>query len=178
MGRSKNKQPVSSSSNIPWPVCTRLDVVVKTTPPLKMKSRICQPIDTPTQCNMIRLQNTCSTTMEKTTNHSQFKTPRPPARSLLFPILTIRWYTWSPAITFHHHPPSTGSLRCEISTCNLYPLGYAAALLAFDVDNVRIAATSAPDAIFLRCIPFRPVIVLFFSCLVVQGRDLKVRLSF
>lgn len=59
---------------------------------------------------------------------------------------------------------------------NVYPFGQTAALLALDIDNVRVASAAAADAVLLLGIPLVPVLVLLEAFLFVQRRLLEIRL--
>lgn len=63
------------------------------------------------------------------------------------------------------------------STRNLHPLGDTTALLALDVDDVRVAATPTPDAVLLARVDLVPVLVLLapvLPVLAVQRRRAEV----
>lgn len=72
---------------------------------------------------------------------------------------------------------SSGSFRRNVSTCNLYPLGYTASFLVLDFNNVSVAATSAADTVLFLSIPFRPVLVFLFACLLIERRLFEIRFS-
>lgn len=143
------------------------------------------PFDTPTQCkddslakNNSRRRAAAKQVSGWKTPQGKIQTPSAAANSLAFPNLTIRWYIWNSCHYVSSSLRSAGSLRCDVSTCNFYPFRYAAALFAFDINDVCIAATSAADSVLLRCIPLRPVVVFFSSCFLVCGSRLKIWFSF
>lgn len=74
-------------------------------------------------------------------------------------------------------PSRAGPLRAGPSTRHINPLGQAAAVLAFDVDNVGIAAAAAADAILLGGVKIFPVLVLLLSLPLVQRSLLQVRIA-
>ena len=53
---------------------------------------------------------------------------------------------------------------------NVDPLGQAATVLALDVDNIRVTAAAAAHAVLLRRVICIPVLVLFDSLTLVEGR--------
>ena len=55
----------------------------------------------------------------------------------------------------------SGSRRCDKASCDLNPLGYAAALLALYIDNIGVASASAAHSVLFLCVPLRPILVLF-----------------
>ena len=67
-------------------------------------------------------------------------------------------------------------LRARPSAGDVDPFGHTAAFLAFYVDDIGIAATSAAHAILLWRVPMLPVIVLLESLALVHCRLLEVRL--
>lgn len=68
------------------------------------------------------------------------------------------------------------SLRTSPPARDVDPLGEARALLALDVDDVRVAAAPAAHAVLLGVVPPVPVLVLLEPLALVQGRLLQVRL--
>lgn len=140
-------------------------------------------LDTPTQCKDDSLakqqQTSCSKAMVVETQPGNIQTPRTRCQFPLPP--QYRRFVGISGNSCHYVSSSlrsAGSLGCDVSTCDLNPFRYAAALLAFDIDNVRIAATSATDSVLLRCIPLRPVVVFFSSCFLVSGGSLEIGFSF
>lgn len=75
------------------------------------------------------------------------------------------------------HLISTGALRRDEAASNLDPFRDATALLALDVDNVRVATTPASYAVLLLRVPLGPVLVLLAAGLVVQRRLLEEGLA-
>lgn len=67
--------------------------------------------------------------------------------------------------------------RTRPSTGNINPLGQAAALLAFDVHNVRVAAAAAAHTVLLGCVPLLPVLVLLNTLALIGGGLLKPGLT-
>lgn len=63
------------------------------------------------------------------------------------------------------------------ATRDVNPLGQTRALLALDVDNVRVAAAAAPHAVLLGRVPLFPVQVLLPSLPLVRRRHLEVRVA-
>lgn len=61
--------------------------------------------------------------------------------------------------------------------CDVNPFCQAAAFLAFDIDNVGIAAAAASNAVLLWWIPVLPVVILLEPLSLVRCRLLEERLS-
>ena len=59
------------------------------------------------------------------------------------------------------------SSRRHKPTSNLHPLGDTAALLALDVDDIRVTPTPAAHAVLLLRVPLGPVVVVFLEELLV-----------
>lgn len=70
-----------------------------------------------------------------------------------------------------------GRSRTGPATGNVDPLGQAAALLALDVDNVRVAAAATPDTVLLGRVKVVPVSVLLDALAVVERRLLEPGLA-
>lgn len=66
---------------------------------------------------------------------------------------------------FCHNSSRTGP-----ATSNIDPLSQAAALLALHIDNVRVAAAAAADAVLGRLIVLVPVLVLLAALALVGCR--------
>lgn len=64
--------------------------------------------------------------------------------------------------------------RCP-TTGDVDPLGKTGAVLALDIDNVRVTSAAATNAVLLGLVPAFPVLVLLDSFPLVQGGRLKER---
>lgn len=69
------------------------------------------------------------------------------------------------------------ALRRGPTTSDLNPFGQAAALLAFDIDNVGVTAASASNSVLLDRVRCSPVLVFFNPLLLVVGGLFKVGLT-
>jgi hypothetical protein len=60
------------------------------------------------------------------------------------------------------------------TTGNVHPFCQARSLLAFHVNNIVVASTSAADASVLRSVPIFPVVILLIALGFILGRLLEI----
>jgi len=88
----------------------------------------------------------------------------------------------NPHHSIHRFPLVSFFLRIILSrtcppTSNINPFRQATSLFAFNIYNICVTSTSTSYPIFLHIIPIFPILVFFFSFLLVQSGHLEERLA-
>lgn len=91
---------------------------------------------------------------------------------LLWQVRCKHAFRANPLTIFRHAP---FSFSRSPTARDVHPFSQARTLLALNIDNVCVTATSAADTIFFDLVPVFPVLVLFYSLLLIQGCHFKVR---